>query len=77
VCEKVTRKKKHEVTENACWDHALQNYTTFICKEKIHDICRLHSIVRIVKSRKILWTRHVGTIGEIRKAYRIFIKKTS
>ena len=36
---------------------------------------RLHSIVRIIKSRRIRWAGHVACMGERRGVYRVLVGK--
>jgi hypothetical protein len=33
------------------------------------------SIIRIIKSRRMIWAGHVARMGEKRNAYRIFVRK--
>jgi hypothetical protein len=43
--------------------------------EELHDLYTLPSIVRIIKSRRIRWARHVVLMGEKRNAYRLQVGK--
>jgi hypothetical protein len=61
VIRKICGPKKDEIGHNL---RALHN-------EELHDSCQQPSIIRIVKSRKILWADHVA-----RNAYRSFVGNT-
>jgi hypothetical protein len=39
--------------------------------EELYDLYSSPNIIRVIKSRKIRWTGHVGRMGEGRGAYRI------
>jgi len=54
VLRRVFESKRDEVTGE--W-RKLHN-------EEIRDLCSLPNIVRVVKSRRIRWTRHVARVGE-------------
>jgi hypothetical protein len=43
--------------------------------EELHDLYSLSSIIRIIKSRRVRWARHVAQMGEKRKAYRLLVEK--
>jgi hypothetical protein len=45
--------------------------------EKTHneDLYSLPSIIRIIKSRRMRWVRHVARMGEERNAYRLLVGK--
>jgi hypothetical protein len=38
--------------------------------EKLNDLYSLHNIVRVVKSRRMIWAGHVARMGEDRGVYR-------
>jgi len=42
--------------------------------EELNDLYSLH-IVRVIKSRKMRWARHVASVGERRGAYRVLVEK--
>jgi hypothetical protein len=41
--------------------------------EELHDLYASPSIVRIIKTRSVRWTRHVSQMGEKRNMYRLFV----
>jgi hypothetical protein len=41
--------------------------------EELCDLYSSPSIIRIIKSRRMRWARHVARMGEKRNAYRLFI----
>jgi hypothetical protein len=43
--------------------------------EELHKLYSSPSIIRIIKSRRMRWTRHVARMGEKRNAYRILVGK--
>jgi hypothetical protein len=50
-----------------CW-RTLQN-------EEFHNSYASPNIVRVIKSRRIIWVGHVACIGEIRNAYKSMLGK--
>jgi hypothetical protein len=43
--------------------------------EELHDLNFTPSIIRIIKSRRIMWVGHVTRMGEKRNAYRLLVGK--
>jgi hypothetical protein len=43
--------------------------------EELHNLYSSPSIIRVIKSRKMRWTRHVARMGEKKNAYRILMGK--
>jgi hypothetical protein len=43
--------------------------------EEFHNFCALTSIIRVIKSRKMRWTRDVAHMGEMRNAYEALFRK--
>jgi hypothetical protein len=43
--------------------------------EELRDLYSSPSIIRIIKSRKVRWARHVARMGEKRNAYRLLVRK--
>jgi hypothetical protein len=43
--------------------------------EEPHNFYSLPSIIRMIKSRRMRWTGHVGRMGEKRNAYRMLVEK--
>jgi hypothetical protein len=41
--------------------------------EELHNLYGSASIIRMIKSRKMIWTRHVARMGEKRNAYRVLV----
>jgi hypothetical protein len=46
-----------------------------IHNEKLSDLYSLPNIVRVVKSRRMRWARHVARMGEGRGVYRVLVAK--
>jgi hypothetical protein len=43
--------------------------------EEVHDLYSSPSIIRIIKSRKMRWARHVARMEEKGNAYRLLVGK--
>jgi hypothetical protein len=43
--------------------------------EELRDLYSSPSIIRIIKSRKMRWVRHVARMGEKRNSYRLLVEK--
>jgi hypothetical protein len=43
--------------------------------DELHNLYSLPSIIRMMKSRRMLWAGHVAQMGENRNAYRILVGK--
>jgi hypothetical protein len=43
--------------------------------EELNDLYFLPNIVRVVKSRRMRWARHVGRMGVARGAHRVLVGK--
>jgi hypothetical protein len=43
--------------------------------EELRDVYSSPSIIRIIKSRRMRWVRHVARMGEKRNAYRLLVGK--
>jgi hypothetical protein len=43
--------------------------------EELHDLYSSPSIIRIIKSRRMIWAGHVARMEEKRKAYRLLVGK--
>jgi hypothetical protein len=43
--------------------------------EELHDLYSSPSIIRMIKSRRMRWARHVARMGEERNAYRLLVGK--
>jgi hypothetical protein len=43
--------------------------------EEFHDLYSSPSIIRITKSRRMRWARHVARMGDKRNAYRLLVGK--
>jgi hypothetical protein len=41
--------------------------------EELHDLYSSPSIIRIIKARRMRWTRHVARMGEKRNSYRLLV----
>jgi hypothetical protein len=46
-----------------------------LLNEDLYDLYSSPSIIRIIKSRRMRWTRHVARVGENRNAYRLLVGK--
>jgi hypothetical protein len=44
-------------------------------EEKLHSLYSSPSIIRMIKSRRMRWAKHVARMGEKRNAYRILLGK--
>jgi hypothetical protein len=44
--------------------------------EELSDLYNLPNIIRVIKSRRIIWEGHVASIGERRDACRVLVKKS-
>ena len=44
-------------------------------KEELNDLYSLPNIVRVVKSRRMRWPRHVARMGEDRGVHRVLVGK--
>jgi hypothetical protein len=45
-----------------------------LLKEEFHNLYFSSNIIRIIKLRTIIWTKHVAGIAESRKKYTVFVK---
>jgi hypothetical protein len=43
--------------------------------EELHNLYSSPSIIRIIKSRRMRWARHVARMGEKRNVYRLLVEK--
>jgi len=43
--------------------------------EEMNDLCCSHNIVRVTKSRRMIWAGHVARMGESRGVYRVLVGK--
>jgi len=43
--------------------------------EELNDLYSLPNIVRVIKSRRMRWARHVARMGEERGVYRVLVGK--
>jgi hypothetical protein len=43
--------------------------------EELNDLYSLPNIVRVVKSRRMRWARHVARMGEDRGVHRVLVEK--
>jgi acyl-coenzyme A synthetase/AMP-(fatty) acid ligase len=43
--------------------------------EELHNLYCSPSVIRMIKSRRMKWTRHVAHMREKRNAYRILVRK--
>jgi hypothetical protein len=41
--------------------------------KELHNLYSSPNIIRMIKSRRMRWARHVARMGETRNAYRIFV----
>jgi hypothetical protein len=44
--------------------------------EELHSLCSSLNIVRVIKSRRIRWARHVARMGEGRGVYRVLVGRS-
>jgi hypothetical protein len=50
----------------------LQGFSMYMTKE-LHDVHSSPSIIKVIKSRRMIWAWHVARMGEKRNAYRILV----
>jgi len=43
--------------------------------EELNDLYCSHNIVRMIKSRRMRWARHVARMGERKSIYRVLVGK--
>jgi hypothetical protein len=43
--------------------------------EELHDLYSSPSMVRVIKSRRMIWAEHVARMGEGRGVYRVLVGK--
>jgi hypothetical protein len=43
--------------------------------KELHDLYSSPSIIRIIKSRRMMWARHAVRMGEKRNAYMLLVRK--
>ena len=58
--------------------HFIQSYSPYWRKlhnEELNDLYSSPSIVRVIKSRRMVWAGHVACIGESRGVYRVLVGK--
>jgi hypothetical protein len=53
----------------------LKKHVQNLHNEELHNFYSSPSIIRMIKSRSMRWTRHVAQMGERRNAYRILVGK--
>jgi hypothetical protein len=44
--------------------------------EELHNLYSSPNVTRQIKSRRMLWTRHVSCIGKERRVYRVLVGKS-
>jgi hypothetical protein len=44
-----------------------------IPNKELHDLCSSPSIIRIIKSRKMIWSRYVARMGKKKNVYRLLV----
>ena len=47
-----------------------------LLNEELHNLPCSPSIVRVIKSRRMRWARHVARLGEMRGVYRVLVGKS-
>jgi hypothetical protein len=43
--------------------------------EELHDLYCSPTVVRVIKSRRLIWAWHIASMGEERRVYRILVGK--
>jgi hypothetical protein len=43
--------------------------------EELHNLYSSPSVIRIIKSRRMRWARHVARMGEKRNMYRLLVRE--
>jgi hypothetical protein len=46
-----------------------------LCNEELHDLYCSPSIIRMIKSRRMMWAGHVARMEVERNAYRVLVGK--
>jgi hypothetical protein len=46
-----------------------------LCNEELNDLYSSPNIIRVIRSRKMVWAGHVACMGEIRGTYRVLARK--
>ena len=46
-----------------------------VCNEERNNLYSSPNIVRVIKSRKMIWAEHVARVGERRGVYRVLVGK--
>jgi hypothetical protein len=46
---------------------------TKLHSDELHSLYSSHNIVRVIKSRRMRWARHVARMGEGRSVYRVLV----
>jgi hypothetical protein len=55
-------------------EHRIEKYFTFfMLQREPNDLYSSPTIIRVIKSRRMIWTGHVARMGEKRGAYRILV----
>jgi len=44
--------------------------------EELHYLCASPNVIRVIKSRRMRWVGHVLHMGEMRNAFKMFVRKT-
>jgi hypothetical protein len=65
VLRRIFRPKRDEITSERSKLH----------NEELHDMHFSANIVRVIKSRRTRWARHVARMGKTRSAYRVLLGK--
>ena len=47
-----------------------------LLNEELNDLYCSHSIIRVIKLKRMRWAGHVARMGEERSVYRVLCKKT-
>ena len=43
--------------------------------EELNDLCSSPNVIRVMKSRRMRWVRHVARVGNRRGVYRLSVEK--
>jgi hypothetical protein len=43
--------------------------------EELHNLYTSPNIIRVIKSERMKWARHIARMGEVRNAYKMLVRK--
>jgi hypothetical protein len=58
-----------------CTEHAIRSDVASLHNEELNDLYCSSNILRVIKSTRMRWERHVARVGEGKDVYRILVGK--